>query len=208
MSIKTLTGCLVTALALTYFGNYPFLAVAEGGPGDERLDRQILMFERVLDDMLVESPNFLVQSRHNALGTYIDGQGAVFTFKAGLNYGDHGDSWNWRGKEVFEFFFGDDDRDRRSRDEWDEYVVKKQEKLYARGKEEIIETLQDFGGLLSGLDGRDWVEIKVRLRGSEYFDEHDLRRLNVRVRVEDIRAYSNGAIDDEGFQRRVEMKES
>lgn len=207
MSSKSLTGFMITALVLTFYGSFPFLRTAEAGPED-RMDRQVRMFERVLDDMLIESPNFLVHSHTPTLGTYIDGQGVVFTFRAGLNDG-YGDSWNWRGKEIFDYFFGDDDRDRRhNEDEWDDYLEKKQEKLYTRGKDEIIETLQDFGGLLSGLDGQDWVEIKVRLRDSEYFRHQDIRRLNVRVRVSDLRAYADGSMDADRFRQRVEMDES
>ena len=60
-------------------------ATAGPDPDSRRMDKQIRIFERVMDDMLVESPNWLVRSAESTRGTYIEGHGAVFSFKVDLN---------------------------------------------------------------------------------------------------------------------------
>lgn len=176
-----------------------------GRSAGDRLDRQIGIFEKVLDDMLVESPNFLVQSRENTQGTYIDGLGALFTFRTSLN------SRHWDGNfwDKLRFVLVDhDDHEILSDRELEEREIKEQTRLYADGKDEIVEALREFGGVLAGLDDSERIEIRVRLGSSAYFRENDLRKLTVSATMGDVRAYMDGDIGADRFADRVRIEEN
>lgn len=49
-----------------------------------KMKRQIAIMEQVLDQVLLESPNFLVSGGKNTRGVYISEFGALFTFEASL----------------------------------------------------------------------------------------------------------------------------
>ena len=49
------------------------------------LDRKVRVMEKVLDAVLVDSPNVLVASQRATRGLFLDGYGALFTFDASLN---------------------------------------------------------------------------------------------------------------------------
>jgi hypothetical protein len=178
---------------------------AQAGPDSRRVDRQIYVFERVVDDMLVESPNFLVRSGDPSRGTYVEGHGAVFNFRTSL-VGDQSHSgwnmrWIWSSKD-------DDDEDRWDGDRYSKRELERQARRYERGKREILEMLADFGDLLTGLEDDEWVEIDARLRGAEYFEEQDLGRLKVKARIRDLRAHAEGSLSEEDLYQRIEMDES
>jgi hypothetical protein len=96
----------------------------------------------------------------------------------------------------------------RQRKEMDEDVAEREEKLYRRGKEEIIETIVDFGEMLTVLDDSESIEIKARLRGAAFFKESDLRKLSVRVKMADVRAHARGTLDEDGLIDRIQIKEN
>lgn len=195
---------------------------AAAGPGDRKADRQIEIFETVLDEMLVDSPNWLVQGHRNARGRYKSGQGVRFSFDAGLVNGEFdGHGW-WGGFSKGRVHFGrdwdwddwdrDDDETREERAErrkdWRDRELTRQERIYKRGKTEIIDLLMDFGDVLTTVPDNEWLEIAVDLDRAEYFWEKDLRDLNVRVKMSDIRAYADEKIDEKQFVQKIEMKES
>lgn len=197
-------GVLAGAVLLTGLSVRADSQTGRSGRSD-RLDRQIGIFEKVLDDMLVDSPNFLVQDRNEAQGTYIDGHGAMFTFRVSLNSRHWDDHWSWFGDHVRIVF---DDKDRGSRDDWKSREMEEEEKLYADGKDEIVETLRDFGAVLSSLDDSDQIELRIRLRNADYFKDHDLRKLTVTVSMADVRAFAAGDIGEQRFTDRVHFEES
>ncbi len=49
-----------------------------------KMKRQIAVMEQVIDQVLVDSPNFLVPGRDNTRGIYLPEFGALFTFEASL----------------------------------------------------------------------------------------------------------------------------
>jgi hypothetical protein len=164
---------------------------------DERMDRQIRVFEKALDTMLVDSPNWLVRNSEPTHGYYVGDHGAVFSFRASLVSwwdDDHGPWWRWWKDRD------DDDRD------WDE-VVSRQERKYERGKKEIVESLLDFGEVLSSLDDDDWVEISVKLRDAAYFRENDLRRLEMQIKMRDLRAFYEGRTGEKEVIDKIQIKE-
>ena len=62
------------------------IGVGSSSAGEKmtKLERQIDVMEGAIDDMLVDSPNFLVHGGDNARGLYIDEFGVIFTFDASL----------------------------------------------------------------------------------------------------------------------------
>lgn len=214
MSRKGFWGLVLASLMVSA----GLISTAVAGPDSDerRQDKQIRIFERLMDDMLIESPNWLVRSMESTRGDYIDAHGAVFSFRVDLNSkrwwhgGDRwSDLWSWYhdDDDSHVIVIRDDGRSKR-RKVTDEDILEREEKLYRRGKEEIIETIVDFGEMFTVLDDSDWIEIKVRLRGAKYFKENDLRKLSVKVKMADVRAHARGALDEEDLIARIQIKES
>lgn len=189
---------------------------------DRKLDRQIDIFERVLDDMLVESPNWLVQGRHDARGRYRAGTGARFSFDASLvSRGWRGGGNWWKGFwhhddddviviDLDDFAdMDDDDWDemRRSRRKYSDRAMKKQERLYKRGKTEMIEVMADFGDLLTKVPDNETLELVAYLDDASYFYDKDIRELSMKVRMSDVRAYSDGDLSEKEFVAKITVTE-
>jgi len=195
---------------------------AEAG-SRKKMDRQIRLMERIMDDMLVESPNWLVQSSHETRGSYDEEEGAVFSFDADLVHSGYGKKlwkWNWWGDDIHIEIDDDDwDDDRRSRrrdrdrdrdddrERYEERTLRKQERLYSRGKTEIVETLLDFGDALTTLGDDEWVIVEVYLDDADYFYEKDLRRLTVKAKMADLRAYAEESLSEEDAVKRIVVEE-
>lgn len=210
------------ALALLAAGD------AAAAPNERKLDRQIGVFERVLDDALVDSPNWLVQSRSETRGIYVQGHGAVFTFDVSLVDGGWGDWSSWGGHhgKWWKFWRDGDDRvividrddwddekaDRKksgdSRDKWEEREMTRQERKYTRGKAELVDAIADFAEVLSELPDNEFLEIEAFLERAMYFYEADKARLSMRVKMADVRAHASGKIDEKTFVQRIQTKES
>lgn len=73
-------------LALAVTGPRP--AAAEGDATRERLGRQTKLMERVIDEVLRESPFFLVYGTEYTHSIYLEEFGVLFTFEASLVRGD------------------------------------------------------------------------------------------------------------------------
>lgn len=196
--------------------------------GARKLDRQIGVFESVVDEMLVDSPNWLVRSRENARAVYVDGYGVVLTFEASLVDRDYrlGGKW-W--KKLFKhdadrivIHLGDDDEEieiegldeedlkeaEKIRDKLSQKAVTRQEKRYQRGKTEVIDVLLDHGDFLTNLKDEDWLEVVAVLHDAEYFEDNDLHRLSLRVKMKDLRAYADDKLSEENAIKKIEVRES
>ncbi len=88
-----------------------------------------------------------------------------------------------------------------------ERSLKKQERLYSRGKAEIVETLLDFGDALTVLKDDEWVTIEVYLDDADYFYEKELRRLTVKAKMADLRAYADESLSEKEAVKRVQVEE-
>jgi hypothetical protein len=215
----------LVACALTAFALLAMAGDAVADPTSRKLERQLGLFERVLDEMLVDSPNWLVQSHREARGVYVDGHGAVFTFDASLvgsgwDFGDGDKWWNWwrdgdDGRRVIvidDDWEDEDDADRaerrETRDKWYERDMSRQERRYTRGKSEVVETIVDFADLLTEVPDAEFLEIEAFLEDAPYFYDKDMRRLSVRVKMSDVRAFAAGSIDEKALVERIQTKES
>ncbi len=204
----------VCALALTLVAAGP----AAADP-DRKMDRQIELFERVLDDVLVESPNWLVQSRKESRGRYRAGEGALFRVDASLvNSGHWGSSkwWNgWWDDDDRIIVIDDDDWDEdddkprsEKRKKWMDRVLKREERMYSRGKSEIVEAIADYGDLLSGVPAGESLVIEVDLERADLFEERDMSTLRFTAKMSDIRAFADGQIDEKAMVTRIQVDES
>lgn len=177
------------------------LMVAFGAASElDRLERQVGVMEKVMDEVLVQSPNVIVSSRSATRGLALDDYGVVLTFDAKLTGGD----------SVFtdgRVFFGPQGHvrfDRGGRDGDDEQVSL--EELRARAetarrerldafRQELVEVLVDYGPTLTALPGDRWVTVIVFLeddpfgRGSEAPS-----RLVAKAKMRDLRGAMGGQL--------------
>ena len=222
-------GTLAARLAVAALG-VAMLSGTATADDSRKQDRQIDVFERIVDDMLVESPNWLVQGRHETRGRYRSGEGARFTFDASLVYRGWRSGWSGGGKWWRFWDHDDDDVIIIDRDDWEDLdddellslrrdrrelrekhldrVLRREERLYKRGKSEMVDVLADFGDLMTTLPDNESIELVAYLDDSEYFYEKDLRQLSLAAKMSDVRAYANGSIDDEEFMKRIVVDES
>ena len=211
----------VAALGLVLAGD------ATASPNEKKLDRQIDLFERIVDDMLVESPNWLVQSSRETRGRYRAGTGARFTFDVSLvgrNHWGGGSKWwkTWMHHDGDVIVIDVDDYDdldaeeiealvkseKKSRERYRERSVEKQTRLYDRGKVEILEMILDFGDVLTTVPDGETLVLVAYLDDSEIFYEKDLRTLTVTAKMSDVRAFGNGKIDEKTMIGRIQVEES
>ena len=59
-------------------------AAAVEPPPSRKMTRQIEVLEKIIDQVLLDSPNFLIRGTPVARGTYLPGTGVLFTFDASL----------------------------------------------------------------------------------------------------------------------------
>ncbi|MBU1949852.1 MAG: hypothetical protein KJ927_14155, partial [Candidatus Eisenbacteria bacterium] len=85
--------------------------------------------------------------------------------------------------------------------------LKRQARRYERGKEEIVETMMDLGDIFSNLDENNVLEIKVKLRNAEYFEDNDMRTLKMTLRLGDLRAYTNDKLSEEQLIEKIKIEE-
>jgi len=213
-----------------------------------KVDRQIGVMEKVIDGMLVDSPNFLVAGKEVTEGFELEDYGAVFTFEASLTgpYGFMSGSrsafnfWPFRGnkKHVVVLRDGDDkkmeikidgkkmivknggvwvdgdgEEHKLSDDEdlkvFDEKSYREDQlKKYEAAKEELIKVLMDYGETLRALPAGQSVRIIARLDDLDLPEGKDVRKLTVRAKIDDLRAYGEERLSESAMRAKIEMKES
>lgn len=199
------------ALALLLAGP-PVAGPAEAAaPADLRkLNREITVVEKVMDDMLLDSKNLLVYATdHNAHGLYLDEFGVVFSFNASLvdrsmtmtNYTFGGYRIEDKGDKIVVFKDKDpapgapadapDSAEGKARKEKD---AARLAGLYAAGKREIVDILLDYGPTLTSLRDEQWVAVGAFLKGSDFFQDRHISRLVLKARMSDLRAMSAGRL--------------
>ncbi len=199
---------------------FPGAVPTEAAPTSDRLDRQIRVMEDILNETLIDSPNWLVYDRDNARGTYLEGYGALFTIEVSLvDDGwwstDHGRHSIWVGSHRIVVWGDDEDDDRGSgkdRDkDRDERIQRESDRAgrrYDHGKTELVDALLDYGDALSSLSGDDWVEVDAQLVRADYFRDKSLHRLTVKLKAGDIRAYAGHQLSEEQVRARARIEEN
>jgi hypothetical protein len=221
-------------------------AAASDGKGPDRAGRQIKLMERVIDQVLLDSPNFLVYGRDVTHGLYLAEYGALFVFEASLtNQGwntvldlpflkdlhidsedgkitiyrkpTEGDS---EDEAEAEYLLRLDESDSLGSDLLEQLKQKKetvearredqiaaQSECYAKGKEELIDALIDYGETLAALRDDQWVTIAAFLKNSEFFDERDISHLLIKVKMSDLRAYAGERMTQDALRKAITIEE-
>jgi hypothetical protein len=195
------------------------LAGTAGAEGpDSRLERQIGVMERILDEVMVESPNFLVHSSEPTHGLYLDEFGVLFVITASFtsNYED------WKDLSFPNFSIEQDDdgnviilkrkssKDTGDEDEdvsWREIQEKRQAEQYAAGKQELVDAVLDYGETLSALQGSQSVAVALFLEDYEYMDKDGMSRLVIKARMEDLRSFSAERLSRDAMAKKLSIEE-
>ncbi|MBZ0267804.1 hypothetical protein K8I85_06580 [bacterium] len=195
-------------------------AFAVEAPSSRKMSRQIDVMERIIDQVLIDSPNFLVSGRGNTRGLYIGDYGTVFTFSASLV--NKGKNWSFDFGEGFKVLkegdrniivLPDDDVDPDDIDlDEDEdrglsRTDRQQERLYRRGKAELVDLFLDYGDTMTTLENGEWVAIVAFLRDSSYFADQRISRLLLKAKIDDLRAYAAEKISEEELVKRIVEEE-
>ncbi|MBD3163060.1 MAG: hypothetical protein GF346_11600 [Candidatus Eisenbacteria bacterium] len=190
-------------------------------PDPKKVIRQIGVMESIVDQVLIDSPYFLVHGGDNTRGLYIEDFGAVFTFDASLV----GRNWIFDNfvldlKNRFEIKTNDDGdkviilKDADSREQVEELEKQKEteeeydpETVFQNGKQEMMQTLLDYGETMTSLSNDQHVVIAAFLKGNEFFKERQISRLILKARMNDLRDFSAGRINEDTARSRILVEE-
>lgn len=182
------------------------MQVGAADPLDKNARKEVRIFERDLDDLLIESRDWLVPGRENARAYYIPGSGLLVTFQASLvshdrdwsvRFLDH--RWDFDDDEDDE----DDDRDRSDRSSRRERVREREERRFERGKEELVDFLLEYGRDLEFLAPGDNITLVAYLGDSDYFWDEDLDNLTLTVKASDLRTHAAGNLSSDAARAKV-----
>jgi hypothetical protein len=182
--------------------------LAQSPANSKKMKREIEVMENILDQVVIDSRNVLVPSRHSVHGVYLPEFGVLFTTEASLLTRDwEHNNWggfNWRNVEhkgdriiIHKDDWDDEDDDRNDNDgrTWRQRLAAREEKLYAGAKEELIDALIDFGDTVSSLRDDEWIGLTVHLGDSELFRDRKISTYTIKARMGDIRAHSRGTLN-------------
>jgi len=207
-----LVACAAAALALP--------AVLAGGPGDTKIHRQIGVMEKIIDKVLLDSPNFLVHGGENTRGLYLEEVGALFTFDASLTNADFDVKGYLKSLgQRFETRTDEDGNtviilknDKKKGDEDEEDEPDALENLpgdtFDRGREELIQTLLDYGETLTSLQDNQSIIIAAFVQGAELARGRGVSQVVLRARMADVRAHADGKLSEREMRSRVTIEES
>jgi hypothetical protein len=206
-------GLWLGALASFFLVTTASDALAQDRPGSRKVMKQIGIMEQILDQVLIDSPNFLVPGRGNARGIFMEEFGVLLTFEASLVQRDW-DDWNWKNEFKIEkdehgdrvIIIPDPDEDDED-SEGDSDRRPSEERLYEGGKIEIEDMILDYGSTLGTLDDSHWIAVAAFLKDSEYFLDNRISRLVIRARMKDIRDYESGALSEDEMRAKLVQEE-
>jgi hypothetical protein len=226
----------VLAIALAV-GALMIAASAQAEDVPDRLKKQIRIMEKVLNEVLEESPNLLVHSTTPTHGIYLGGFGALFTFEASLVDGFGWQSWNLGKRFDFSNLFGniqierdggriiihtpegeeeevlvevEDDEgnvDHKTIEDMRAESRESEQQRYEDGKGEIIDTLIDYGETLTGLDNKEFIGVAVYLGKDTLFQKREISRLVIQIKMSDLRAHADGTLSRDRLRERVLVQE-
>jgi hypothetical protein len=220
-------GTWVALATLVLFAGWAGVQSATAQEPSKKLQREIGLMEDIISDMLVDSPNWLVSSGGPNQGIYLASYGVIFSMEASLTGGQWSGNGSWsllrslgirshRGHVIVNWDdedWEDDDSSAKKADDEDAYDrwranrKKRDDRCYARGKEELHEVLMDAGDMLTQLKDDDWVVLAVALSDHRYFRRNKLERLTVRAKMGDLRARAAGTINAEQLAARIVEEE-
>jgi hypothetical protein len=208
---------LPAVLALTVVAG---TAAAQSSGQNRKMKREITVMENILDQVVIDSRNVLVPSRHSVHGAYLPEFGVMFTTEASLLFRDWDNgSWSWGNVErkgdriiIHRNTWDDDDDDedddsgsKRSTDRrtWEARRTERAEKLYKGAREELTDALMEFGDTISSLRDDEWVGITVYLGNDDYFHDRNISRLVIKAKAGDLQDFTAGRLSKSAMQARL-----
>lgn len=210
----------------------PAVATAQDAAVPKRLDRKINVMEKVLNEVLRESPHWLVGGGGDyTRSIYLDEFGVIFSFDASLvNHDIDGVNIDFEGLSFLQdlknirierdgdkvVVFRDTDKDGEQDKEEEkgltiEELREKREKReadrYEQGKDELIETLLDYGDTLTELRNDQYVAIAAFLENISLLEEDEITHLLIQAKVNDLRQLGEGTITRDQMLSRIRIKE-
>jgi hypothetical protein len=212
---------LAALMVVALFG---LMVAASGAENASRLGRKVAVMERVIDEVLVQSPNVVVSSRNATRGLVLEGYGVLFLFDSSLTRGvpfgpggmiafsdsDEATRWLVRpGRGSARESDGDEDHEELTLEEWREQSAKERRELIDGLKAELVETLVDYGPTLGELRDEAWVTVVA------FFDSHSpfgndaaISRLEVKAKMRDLRRYAGGNLSRQDAMAAVTATEN
>ena len=177
----------------------------------DRLDRKVRVMERVLDEVLAQSPHAAVHIGQTSRGLVLDDYGVVFTMDLSLanellasRYRQLGGlvvGGNEEGERRYVDLRADLTKHRKEQ----EQEVKKRR---AGVQRELTDALIDYGITLNELTDDHWVVIAVFVNGlSEPFVKSS-QRLVLKIKMQDLRKHATGALSREAITKAVVVEQS
>lgn len=208
-------------------------SLAADGPTPQKMLRQIGVMEKIIDKVLIDSPNVLVSGMGNTRGLYVDPFGVVFTFTGSILRGDSPldrlSDWSFSTKEdqydiqvdkdgnqVITIKKGKGKSDKAKQDEDIEDHKEKnpetaweteRQKKYANAKGELIQALLDYGETMTALKPGQTVLIAGFMKDDDFFKEEKISRFILKAKVEDLRAFSSGELSESAMRSKIDIEE-
>lgn len=187
---------------------------AQAGESRKKLHREIRIVEELFNDVLIDSPNWLVSGGGPAHAAYVDGIGLIIGFDASLvgrdtiTFGKHRGLLRLLGGTVVIRDHGDDeDEEDDSGDSekfWTSRHEKRDERRYTRGKEELREAIFDCADALTQVQDEDWVVVTAYLdEDDDYFDELGVSRYVLKIKARELRAGADADLTPEQMAARL-----
>jgi hypothetical protein len=223
-SLRVVAAAWVIALAASS-------AWAVDKPESRKMARQMDVMEQILNEVLIDSPNFLVFGRDYTHALYLKDFGVIFTFEASLVGKDEDDEFDFHkwGLDGFRIetkdgerviVIGPDDppdppdppetgQDEEEEDvrSWEERRRSRHERLYRRGKTELVDVLLDYGDTLTTLKAGQRVAIVAKLVDSDYFEDRKISHVVLKAKVDDLRAFAAEKISEKEMVTRIVEEE-
>ena len=91
--------------------------------------------------------------------------------------------------------------------EWNKQRAAKAEELYGAGKQELLQVLLDYGETMTGLQDGQWIVLAGFFDRGGILEDAKASRLILRVKVDDLRAYSAGRLGETEARDRIIVEE-
>jgi hypothetical protein len=91
--------------------------------------------------------------------------------------------------------------------EWSKQRAEKAEELYAAGKQELLQVLLDYGETMAGLKDGQWIVLAGFFDRGGILEDKKVSRLVLRVRIDELRAYSAGRLSETAARERILVEE-
>lgn len=221
MSEKTITGrwkVTLLAIMLVTLVWLVFAAVARGDDRSDRLDKKVRVMEKVLDEVLGQSEHVRVGMSNGVTGLTVDDYGAIFLFRGEIgadiermpgaaallrSMEEMSDHEEEEGSPTPEKARPPKEK---SLDQLKKEFEAKRAGELAGLREELVDTVLDYGPTLAELGEERWVLIVGVLDGgifSEYAAGGGRNTLVVKAKISDLRQFVAGTLSRQAAAAKV-----